>query len=332
VIIAYLQVLNNEDLVAVARQQVEAARKQVERLEILNRQGAITPSQLYELSGQMKENELAVINSQNAVESAKLAWLQLMNQPYDTNIRLERVDAASMLQAPAETATAVYTKALDRLATIRAADQRQKSADAALKAARGAMYPTLLFSGNLNTNYSSIATRDILLNTTEVPTSNYVVVNGSQLPVFVKRDQYALERIRYGNQLESNLFSNIGLTLRLPLFNSFQSRNRIRLAQIDYKSAQLIGESVRVEVRQQVEQAHLNAVNAWNRYNVLTQQVDFFKEAFRIAEVRFNAGVGNSIDYVLAKTNYDRANLNLVMAKYDYLFRRQVLSFYTGEK
>jgi outer membrane protein len=304
----------------------------VERLEILNRQGAITPSQLYELSGQMKENELAVINSQNAVESAKLALLQLMNQPYDTNIRLERVDAASMLQAPAETASAVYAKALDQLAAIRAADQRQKSADAALKAARGAMYPTLLFSGNLNTNYSSIATRDILLNTTEVPTSNYVVVNGSQLPVFAKRDQYALERIRYGNQLESNLFSNIGLTLRLPLFNSFQSRNRIRLAQIDYKSAQLIGESVRVEVRQQVEQAHLNAVNAWNRYNVLTQQVDFFKEAFRIAEVRFNAGVGNSIDYVLAKTNYDRANLNLVMAKYDYLFRRQVLSFYTGEK
>jgi outer membrane protein len=53
-----------------------------------------------------------------------------------------------------------------------------------------------------------------------------------------------------------------------------------------------------------------------------------FAESFRAAEVRFNAGVGNSIDYMLAKNNLDRANLSLIMTRYDFLLRRQILDYY----
>jgi outer membrane protein len=332
VILAYLQVLNNEDLAALARQQVAVVQKQVERLQILDSRGAIAPSQLAELTGQMKESELAVLTLQNAVESSKLMLLQLMNQPYDSTVQLERAEVAGTLQAPADNAQIAYAKALEQLAAIKAAALNTKSAEYSVKASRGLLFPTVSLTASANTNYSSIATRSNLLNTTDVTSSDYVVVNGSQLPVMTQKEQYSIEKIRYGSQLDNNLFYNIGLTVRVPIFNSFVARNRVKLARIEFKNSLLLEEGVRTQVRQQVEQAYLNYVNAWKRLQVLREQAAFFEAAFRAAEVRFNAGVGTSIDYILARNNYDRANGNLVMARYEYLFRSEVIRFYTGAK
>ena len=46
VILAYLQVLNNEDLLNLANTQLDVTKKQVARLEILNKNGAIQPAVL----------------------------------------------------------------------------------------------------------------------------------------------------------------------------------------------------------------------------------------------------------------------------------------------
>jgi outer membrane protein len=36
------------------------------------------------------------------------------------------------------------------------------------------------------------------------------------------------------------------------------------------------------------------------------------------------------VDYLLAKNRLDQANLNLVVARYDYVLRTKVLDFYNG--
>ena len=69
---------------------------------------------------------------------------------------------------------------------------------------------------------------------------------------------------------------------------------------------------------------------AWDRYKVLLDQVNAYQESFRAAEIRFNAGVGNSVDYLTAKNNLDRANINLISAKYDYVLRTRILDYYLG--
>jgi len=37
------------------------------------------------------------------------------------------------------------------------------------------------------------------------------------------------------------------------------------------------------------------------------------------------------VDLNLAKTNYDRAQLNLVRFKYDFAFRKKILDFYLNQ-
>ena len=63
VILAYLQVLNNNEQLNAAQQQLEVSRKQVERLEVLNKDGAVSPADLYNLKGDYGTNQLNVVKS-----------------------------------------------------------------------------------------------------------------------------------------------------------------------------------------------------------------------------------------------------------------------------
>jgi outer membrane protein len=70
--------------------------------------------------------------------------------------------------------------------------------------------------------------------------------------------------------------------------------------------------------------------NAYDRYKVLLEQVAAYNESFKAAEVRYNAGVGTSIDYLLAKDRLDLANINLISAKYDFVLRKKILDYYSN--
>jgi len=89
-ITAFLQVLNSEDQLTQANTQADVSKKQEERLEILNKDGSVPPSQLYDLKGQLASDQLAVVNAKNTLNITKLELLQLMNVPYHKNVRLQR--------------------------------------------------------------------------------------------------------------------------------------------------------------------------------------------------------------------------------------------------
>jgi outer membrane protein len=145
-----------------------------------------------------------------------------------------------------------------------------------------------------------------------------------------KQNNYASEKIGYFDQVRNNVSSNVGFIVRIPILNYMQARNRVKLAEINVKNAALVEESTRLQLRQDIDQVYLNLTNSWDRYKVLEEQVAAYAESFRAAEIRFNAGAGTSVDYMIAKNNFDRASLNLVVAKYDYVLRTKVLDYYNG--
>jgi outer membrane protein len=273
-----------------------------------------------------------VISGRSAVESAKLSLMQLMNLPYEAGLQLDRA-SADVLPAPyGASAAEVFQQSLEQLALVKAVDLRRKSAEAGVLAARGLRAPSIVLSGNVNTNYSSAATREIILGTENGPTGMYVDVNGTQVPVFAPQRKTQSEKIIYGSQLSNNIFTSINLGVRIPLFNAGLARNNIRLAQINLKNTELIAENTKVRLRQQVELAHVNMTAAWDRYKALQEQVAAYGASFRAAEVRYNAGAGTSVDYLIAKNNLDRAQVNLVAAQYDYVLRARILDYYRAGK
>ena len=206
------------------------------RLSILNQSGAIPPSQFFDLKGQLANDEITIVDNEAALETAKLNLVQLLNIPYDKSLVVERLSEESFNLLYDNTPGNIYQTALQQFAQIKSVRFRTQSAEKNIKSIKGQLFPTLSLGGNINTNYSSVAMQDFFVNTTEVPSNDYVLINGSQVPVITKRDNYNAQKITYGNQLNNNLFTTVNLGLTIPLFNSNQVRNKIKLAKIDLKN------------------------------------------------------------------------------------------------
>lgn len=332
IILAYLVVLSNEDQLTQSRNQLDLSRKQVERLDVLNNQGAIPPAQLYDLKGQLANDELGIVNNQNSLNASKLALAQLMNVPYDKDLKLERLNADQFTMLYEGDPEAIFQTAMQQLALVKAADLRTRSAEKGVKAARGNLTPTLFATGNISTAYTSAATRDVFLGTKAPQTTNgFVTVGGNNYNVRVITDSIGFANIRAYDQLKNNYGTFIGIGLNIPILNNFRARNQVSLAKIDLKNAQIVEQTTHIQLKQSIEQAYFNMKAAEERYKVLLNQVEAFTLSFRAAETRFNAGVGNSVDYLIAKNNLDRANINLVNARYDYVLRTKILDYFQSK-
>lgn len=330
IILAYLEVLSAEDILARSIEQKSVTDSQVHRLSILNQSGTISPSQYFDLKGQLANDEITIVDNKTAVETAKLSLAQLLNIPYNKNLDVEKFREKDFNNFYDNTPEKIYETALQQFAQIKSVHLRTQSAEKTIQAVKGELYPTLSLNGNINTNYSSVASRDFFVNSTEAPSTDYVVINGTQVPVITKQNNYDTKKITYGNQLSNNLFTTINLGLSIPLFNGGQVKNKIKLAKIDLKNTQIVEQNTKTQLQQSIERAYLNLTSASEKYTLLESQVSSFSQSFRAAGIRFNAGASTSVEYLIAKNNLDRAMSNLILAKYDFLLRVKVLDYYQG--
>lgn len=299
VILAYLNVLSSSDQLTQAQNQVQLTLKQVERLQVLDGQGAIKPSDLTDLKGQYANDQLSIISAQNALVTAKVTLSKLMNVMYNKNLTVEQLDPVLFADVYSVTADSIYEVALKNLALVKAADYRIKSASQAVKVARGQLYPTLNFGANASTRYSSVA----MLNN---------------------------NKINYTDQLNNNLYYSYGFSMRVPIFNALQQRNRVKQARIQLKTRELASVNITTQLNQDINQAYENMSAASDRYKTTMEQVRAYEESFKAANARFQEGVGTPIDYLTAKNNLDRSNISLIIARYDYVLRSKILDYYQG--
>jgi outer membrane protein len=301
VITAYLLVLNNTELLNQVKNQLDVSKKQVERLNILEKEGANKqPSDLYDLKGTYGDNQLNVVNTIATLKGSKLSLLQILNIPYKDNINLAPINAEDLAKQTPNSADDVYNVALAQLAYVKAATLRRQSAEKGVSVARGALYPTVSLFGGLSTNISSSG-------------------------------QIAGQDVSYVDQFKNNRGTNVGISLRVPILGYLQKRNKVSLAKIDLQNSIYVEQTTKVQLRQNVEQAYLNMTSAYEKYNVLVEQVAAYTESFRTAEIRFNAGVLTSVDFVVAKNNLDRTKLNMINARYSVYIYNKILDYYQGK-
>lgn len=331
VILAYLQVLNTQEQINAAMQQADVTRKQVDRLNVLNKDGAIAPATFYDTKGQLASDELSIITLKNTLETSKLALAKLMNVSYSKDMQLEKINEGSELVMYDGTSQQIYDMAMKNLALIKAADLRTESASRFVKSAKGQLFPKLVLSGGLGTNYSSAAATQSLISSSDVATDGFITINNEKYAVYAPQGVYDSRKISYGTQWKNNFNSYVGIGLQIPILNGLQAKGRVNTAKIQEKRYDVIAKTTKTQLQQAVEQAYIDMNTAYERYNKLSSQVEDLTISFKAAEVKFNAGVINSVDYLLIKSKADNASINLIAAKYDYILRTKILDFYQGK-
>jgi len=333
VLVAYLQVINNQELLNIARQQADADAKQVERLDGQNKEGAlILLSNLTDLRGQYAGDQANIAAAANNLETAKITLFQYLNVPYKRDVEYDMSALTMQLTDTQENPDSVYQTALRTLPSVKSADLRIRSSQRGLAAARGQYYPTLSFYTNVNSYYSNAAPPiSTLTGISDEASPAYVNVGGTKYQVLAPTQNFSFKNATWGDQFKNNRQTALGLQLNIPILNYLRTRNSVKQAKINLKTSEINSNNTRLAIQQNVEQAYQNMIAAYKQYKSYIDQAAAYAESFRTTEIRFNEGVINSETYLIAKNNSDRANINLSQAKYTYILRTKVLDYYQGK-
>jgi outer membrane protein len=333
--VAYLNVLSSEDLIEVAQKQAEVTKIQLERTQKLVNAGALAETNLFDLEAQSANDDLQVVNAKNSLESAILTLKQAMNLPPSMNIKPVRIQIPNpnITAVYPKSSNAIYNEAVVFLPEVKASQVRLKVADKNILIAQSLGKPSISASGSLGTNYSTFARNLVSLEPTfsAIPVS--ATVNGQVVPFVLNLPQQNFDRVKipYFNQLGNNYNINLGIAARIPIFNGYNQKYQTETAKVQKRQSELEAENIKLQIRQNIDQAFINMLNAEKKYSATLSQVEALEKSYVAAEARFNAGSGTFIDYNLAKTNLDRAKANLVQTKYDYAFRIKILDFYQNK-
>jgi len=334
IVVGYLNVLSQQDLLAVAQRQIEVTQTQLERTQKLVNAGSLPETNLYDIKAQLANDEVSVVNAENAIISAKLTLKQLMNSAADRDIDVVRVEVPNPNVQPYPNSSAqVYEIAQGFLADVQAADMRVKASQKGVDIAKGLKMPVISATANINSNYTTAAENVSVTQRIVETEAGFVNVGGTRYPViaFVPTSSTTSEKINYFRQLTGNANNSFGVSVRIPIFNGYSTKFRLTTAQINQKQSEIQAENVRLRLRQDIDQAYVNLTNSAKRFSALGKQVSALEESFRAAESRFNVGSLNALDYSISKTNLDRARINQIQAKYDYIFRIKILDYYQNK-
>ncbi len=291
---AYLQVLATQELLEVSKQQVETSKSQVERINKQVEAGVVGQTESFQVKSQLVNDEFSLVSSQNANKSARLALFQLMNQSPNNNSIFEPIKEDILpYQLDNQLVETFFEQAVNNFPEIKAGELRLKSFDSQLKATQASTMPQVSLSSNYGTFYSS---------------SN--------------------KAENYFKQINGTRSGSLSLDISIPILGRLQNFPRISAVKIQQQLGQNQLNIIKLQLRQAIEQNYQLLSAASERYKVATNQVNILDQNIKAVESRINAGTVNFIEFVLAKTNFDRAKSNLVQAKYEFLLQKKILDFY----
>jgi outer membrane protein len=300
---AYLQVLFAYEILNAAENQVASTLSQVERTEKMVTAGKLAESNLFQIKSQYATDKLAVVTATSQLEMAKVTLLQLMEVPVIDSFEIVKPDFGEPAELILQSNQEVFRRALAVQPQIAGAAIRTNSALLDIKISKGARWPRLNLSGNINTNFAGSSRTESSVNPT---------------------DQH------FFPQLWNNLGGSLGLGLTIPIYSNRSIKSNIERATVSLMSARLDEQNTKNQLRKSIEQACTDLRSSMNKFFATKEQYNSALVSYKNMETKYNVGMMTAIDYLIEKNNFFQAESKLIQSKYEYYFNEKILDFYQG--
>ncbi|MCR5364612.1 MAG: TolC family protein [Prevotella sp.] len=299
---AYVQILYDMEIADVAHRQIDIDSAQVVRLQAFVDNGKASEAQLSQQKATLANSRLVATQADNNTRLAILSLTQLLELPTPDGFAIVRPDISGITGLSGTsglTPDAIYAEALGVKPEIAAQQLRLKGTEHSIKIAQAANLPSLSLSGGLGTNYYT--------------TSGF------------KSDAF-------GTQLKNNFSQYIGLSLSVPIFNRFQTRNNIRNARIEQENQQLQLDNTKKTLYKEIQQVYYNALNAQSKEKSSEEALQSTKDAFLLMQAKYENGKATITEFNESKNNYLKSESDLVQARYENLYQKALIEFYRGHE
>lgn len=295
VIAQYLQVLYCGEMINVALEQLRLSDVQLKRTCVLVEEGKVPELDRTQAESQVAQNELSLVNARNDRTLALLELTQLLQLPTMDNFDIAPIEDSLSEITPAHE---VYISALQSNHAIRAGRLSMDAAAKNTELARTGYLPRLSFNLGIG--------------------SSYYNVSGIGNPSF-------------GRQMRDNFNTYLGLSLNIPIFDAFSTRNSIRRAKAAETSARLQLDDNESTLYKAICQAYQNAMAAKAKLSAARVAEKATKEALDAMQMKFDFGKATPTELEQSRSEYIRARATAVQSLYELSLRKKILDFYSKD-
>ena len=292
----FLQVLFNEELTMIARNQVALSQEQLDRKIAFFRNGKASEAEVLEAKSRLAQDQLSLVQAENNHQLALLDLSQLLELPSPEGFQINVPDIdnfSAHLTLPEE----VYAQAMMNKPAIKAAQYRLQGAEKSIKIAQSGYYPQLSFGAGIGTNYYHLS---------------------------------GIENAPFSTQWDQNMNKYLQFSLSIPIFNRFQTRNRVKSARIQHTALSWQLEESKKALYKEIQQAYYNALAAESKYKSSQSANESAEASFRLMSEKYANGKASATEYNEMRTAWMKALSDGIQAKYEFVYRSKILDFYKG--
>lgn len=296
VVAQYLQVLYAKEVEQSAASQAEYTAYEVGRQQALVEQGKVPEADLYDAQAQHAQDKLQLVTAQNDTRTALVQLANLLQLPtvegFDV---LPLSDADPIIPGPDQ----VYNDALGINRSLLAARQGIAAAADNISLAKTGYIPRIDFNAGIGSSYYKV-------------------------------NDYPNEG--FGAQMRHNYATYLGFRLTIPIFDGFSTRNQIRRARLSKLQAELELDRRESELYKEIQLAYYQAQGARERHLASEETLSKTRLSFEATREKYNLGRSTPAEFEQAKNNLFRAEVTSIQARYEYLLRCRILSYYSTNR
>ena len=292
---AFIQIVYNQSILDVARNQVTIDSMQVERLNALAQIGKASSAEVSSQRATLAQSRLSVTQAQNNLNLSILTLTQLLELPSPEGFQVVAPETGSMEFNIPDSPESIYADALEIKPAVKTEEIRLEQASKRIDVAKGGFYPTLSLSAGAGTNYYSSS---------------------------------KFQSDPLGDQLKNNFGPHIGLNLSIPIFSRNSNRNNVRSAQLNQMNQELQLDNTKKQLYKEIQQAYYNAVASKTRYESSQEVESSAQESFELVQAKYEGGKASITEFNESKNRLVTAQADVIKYRYEYLFNTALLEFY----
>lgn len=296
---AYMDLVYCEGAVSQTAKKRDESRELLRQTSVMAEVGQKSDADVAQMRATLAADEYELAHMQSQTTKAMLALKQLMGFPVDSALAVIQPSFDDELLT-AEVASQISAFAATDNPRILKAQQNVEAARYSLRAARGALLPTISLSGGVSTSF------------------------------FRNMDKGG--HASFSSQFRNNAGEYVGLSLSIPLFDRLATYSTIRRRKTALVQAQENLAYEQSELRRIIVEAASDVANSTKEVEKMREQVEADSIASRLTTRKYEEGLASSIDVKTAAVTLLQSRVRLLQSQLTMAYNKKLLAYYKGEK
>lgn len=330
---AYLEVLRQREALRLARQQLENSEFNLRLAQGQLEVGQVTPIDVGQAEVQVGRSEVTVLQTENALNTARMRLLQQMGVTVDRDVELTTVFE---LTEPMWILEELYDLALDRNPTLRARVRSREAAEIGVSSARSAYYPSLSVSTGWSgfTRQASstafqtaqaeaqvasqvrscVATNDLYSRLADplppMDCTRFAFTDADRSSIVEQNDQFPFD-------FQKSPFS-VRFGVSIPIFQGLSRQRNLEAAKIQRDDLDQQVREQEIALRADLSVGLANVRTAYRSALLEERNVALAEQQLRLARERYQLGAITFVELMDAQTVKAQADRDLTAAIFAY--------------